>query len=146
MSNPRHVFQVYIRTSPERLWEAITKPEFTRRYFHQTDIASDWEQGSAVCYRNQDGSVAVEGEVLEVERPRRLSFTWHVLYDPEAAKDRPSRVTWEIEPLGETCKLTLTHDEFDGETKLYLSVGEGWPAILSNLKSLLETGQPLDVS
>ncbi len=146
MAKPKHVFQLYIRTTPEQLWEAITDAKFTSRYFHSTHIDSEWTVGAQVNYRNAGGGVVVEGEVLEVDKPRRLSFSWHVLYDEVAAKQRPTRVTWEIEQIDDACKLTLTHDEFESETELYKGVGEGWPAILSSLKSLLETGEPLSVA
>lgn len=144
MSRPQHVFQIYIGCSAERLWEGITNGDLTRRYFHATAIESDWKVGSPVVYRSPDGSVAVEGEVLEVDAPGRLSISWKVLYDPERSGEQPSRVSWEIEPAGASCKLTVVHDEFEGETKTYREVGEGWVPLLSSLKSLLETGQPLD--
>lgn len=144
MSAPRHVFVVYIRTTPDKLWEAITSPDFTVQYFHGTRIESDWAPGSPVWYRNADGSAAVDGEVLEAEVGRRLAITWHVNYDAEASRERPSRVSFEIEAVGpEQCRLTVVHDDFDGETRTYQGVGEGWPWILHSLKSLLETGTAL---
>lgn len=144
MSSPSHVFVTYIRTSPDKLWEAITSPDFTVQYFHETRIESKYEPGASVVYRNPDGSVAVDGEVLEAEVGRRLAISWHVNYDEEQSRERPSRVAFEIDPAGpELCKLTVVHDDFDGETKTYRGVGEGWPWILHSLKSLLETGRPL---
>ncbi len=141
MSSPQHVFQVSIRGTAEEIWESITNPERTVQYFHETRIESDWRVGARVVYRNADGASVVEGEVVEVERPRRLSYTWKFLHDPEEfGDDSPSRVTWEIEPAGDTCTLTLTHDAFEGETKTYLAVGEGWPPLLESMKSLVETG------
>ncbi len=139
-------FQIYIRTTPEKLWEAITSAEFTRQYFHETAIESDWEVGSPVTYYNADRTVAVEGEVLEVDRPNRLSYTWLVLYDEEAAKEEPSRVTWEIEVVEDACRLRMTHDRFPRGSVVPDGVRDGWPAIISNLKTLIETGQPLKVS
>jgi uncharacterized protein YndB with AHSA1/START domain len=145
MKPPAHVFVTWIRTSPERLWRALTSPDWTVRYFHATRFESELKRGAPVYYRYaHDGSVAVEGEVLEIEPEERLSITWHVLYDEEESRERPSRVTFEIEPSGpDLCKLTVVHDDFDGETKTYRGVGEGWPWILHSLKSLLETGEPL---
>ena len=140
----RHVYQIFIRSTPEEVWGGITNGALTRRYFHQTSIESTWDAGAAVVYRSPDGSVAVGGEVLEVERPSRLSYTWRVLYNPEAAKEAPSRVTWEIEPVGETCKVTMVHDRFPANSVVYPEVGEGWHPLLSSMKSLLETGEPLD--
>jgi uncharacterized protein YndB with AHSA1/START domain len=146
-NRPKHVFVSYIRTTPEQLWNAITKSEFTRRYFHATSIESDWKVGSPMRYTMGEArEVASEGKILESDRPKRLSMTWLFKYDPELAKEKPSRVTWEIEPNGEVCKLTVIHDDFDGETRTYKAVGAGWPAILSSLKTLLETGEPLPVA
>jgi len=143
MERPRHVFQVYIRTQPDRLWQAITDPEFTQRFFFQTRLQVELRPGAELQYWNRDGKLAVEGHVLEVEPPRRLVTTWAFRHQPEMADDPPSRVTWEIEPLDEMCRLTLTHDDFLSETATFKSVGQGWPLVLSSLKSLLETGEPL---
>jgi uncharacterized protein YndB with AHSA1/START domain/DNA-binding transcriptional ArsR family regulator len=145
VSGPKHVYEVYIRTTPEKLWQAITDPDFTRRYFYGTAVESSWQPGAPVVHRGEDGSLVLEGKVLEVDQPRRLVTTFVAVHDPEQAKERPSRVTWEILPLGEVCKLTLTHDDFDGETATYKSVGPGWNPILSGLKTLLETGVPLAI-
>jgi uncharacterized protein YndB with AHSA1/START domain/DNA-binding transcriptional ArsR family regulator len=145
MDRPRHVFQVYIRTSPEQLWQAITDPTFTTRYFHQSRVESRWHAGDSVRYFIA-GELVVDGQVLEAKPPRKLVQTWSFRRNPDLRDDPPSRVTWEIEPIGETCKLTLVHDDFAGETSTFKSVGNGWPAILSSLKSLLETGAALSVS
>jgi len=102
--------------------------------------------GSPVAFRNRDGSLVIEGEVLEVDEPRRLSITWHVLYNPAVASERPSRVTWEIVQHGVACRLSLVHDDFDGETPTYHGVAEGWLVLICSLKSLLETGKPLLVA
>lgn len=144
--NPRaHVFVVYIRTTAEKLWDGLTTPEFTRRYFHATAIESDWKAGSPVTYKLPDGALAVEGKVLACERLKKLSISWAFRYSPDVAGDPPSRVTFEIEPVGDSCKLTVTHDEFATETATFKAVGGGWPGILSSLKSLLETGEPLNL-
>jgi uncharacterized protein YndB with AHSA1/START domain/DNA-binding transcriptional ArsR family regulator len=142
MDRPRHVFQVYIRTTPEQLWDAITDPAFTRRYFFDTRVDTRWQPGQPLAYWRKDGSLVVEGEVLEVDRPRRLVTTWAFRNNPELQNDSPSRVTWEIEPLGSTCRLTLVHD-FPSLTPTFHAVVRGWPRVLSSLKSLLETGEPL---
>ena len=140
-----HVFQIYVRCTPEQLWEGITSGALTKRYSHDTTVESTWEPGASVVYRNADGSIAVEGEVIACDRPRSLSYSWRVLYDPAAAEEAPSRVAWEIEPLGENCRLTLTHDEFPPGSAVFENVGEGWPVLLSSLKSLIETGEPLSL-
>jgi uncharacterized protein YndB with AHSA1/START domain len=141
---PKHVYEVYIRTTPEKLWQAITDPAFTRRYFFDQSVESTWEEGAPYVHRAPGGELRIEGTVVEIDPPRRLVQTFSCP-KPETAADRPSRVTWLIEPKGEACKLTLTHDEFDGETATYKSVGKGWSTILSGLKTLIETGTPLVV-
>jgi len=145
MDRPRHVFQVYIRTTPERLWQAITDPTFSTRYFFQTKVDAEWRAGAPLRYWSEDGGLVVEGEVVAAEPPRRLITTWAFKRDPEMSRDPPSRVTWEIEPIGDTCKLTLVHDDFPFETATFRSVVNGWPMVLSSLKSLLETGEPLQI-
>jgi uncharacterized protein YndB with AHSA1/START domain/DNA-binding transcriptional ArsR family regulator len=143
MDRPRHVFQVYIRTRPEQLWQAITDPEFTQRFFFETRLDSEMRAGAPLRYWNRDGKVVVEGSVLEAEPPTRLVTTWSFRHRSDLAADPPSRVTWEIEPLDNMCRLTLVHDEFPSETATFKSVVQGWPLVLSSLKSLLETGEPL---
>jgi len=143
MSSPKHVYEVYIRTTPEKLWEAITGPEFTRKYFYETSVESDWKVGSPIVHRSPKGEGVLEGKILEVEPRKRLVTTFVMAYHPETRKDRPSRVTWEIQQMGQVCKLTLVHDDFDGETRTFEEVRSGWNPILSGLKTLLETGDPL---
>lgn len=142
MDRPRHVFQVYIRTTPEQLWQAITDPEFTSRYFHRSRVQSNWRSGDAMLYLI-DKEVAVQGQVVDADPPKRLVTTWSFRRNPRFRDDPPSRVTWEIEPVGDACRLTLVHDDFPGETETFKSVGSGWPLVLSSLKSLLETGEGL---
>ena len=143
MKGPRHVYQVYIRTTPEALWAAITNPEHTRRFFYETDVEWDGKAGSPIVHRMKNGAPALEGKVLEAVPGKRLVHTFSMAHNPEAAKDRSSRVTWEIEPQGPLCLLTVTHDDFDGETRTYQEVSRGWNPVLSGLKTLLETGRPL---
>jgi uncharacterized protein YndB with AHSA1/START domain/DNA-binding transcriptional ArsR family regulator len=146
MDRPRHVFQVYIRTTPDQLWQAITEPSFTLRYFRRSRVDSSWRSGERVAYWIDDDLV-VDGKVVEVEPPRRLVTTWSFRRNPDLRDDPPSRVTWEIEPvMGDTCKLTVVHDDFPRETATFKSVASGWPLILSSLKSLLETGEGLSIA
>lgn len=141
-----HVCVIYINASREAVWDGLTNPEFTRQYFHQTRFESDWQPGSAMnCYM-PDGSYAVRGEVLESEHPAKLSFTWHVHYNPEAKQEAPSRVTYLLESVEGATKLTVIHDEFPEGSVVLPSISEGWIAILCNLKTLLETGQAMAVS
>jgi uncharacterized protein YndB with AHSA1/START domain len=144
-SDLKHEYHVFIRTTPEELWEALTNPDLTAQYFHGTRALSDWKVGSPCTYAMEDGTEALACEVVELDPPRRLVTTFAIRYDPEAHADRPSRLTWEIEPLGPACHLSLVHDDFDGETRTYLGVNDpaGWSQILSGLKTLLETGKPL---
>ena len=144
MSAPQHVYEVYIRTTPERLWQAITDPAVTEAYYFNSRIISDWQPGSSFEMRQADGRVDIEGEVVEADPPRKLVHTFNIRWDPENS-DPPSRVTWEITPMGDTCKLSLLHDGFASETQTFREVGGGWPLILSSLKSLLETGEALAV-
>jgi len=136
------IYRVFIKAAPELIWEAITTPELTARYFHGARI-----QVTADHYLSHgpDGDVWGDGPVLESDPPRRLVHEWRSLYDPELAKEEPSRVTWEIEPKeGGFCLLTLTHDKLDGAPATAESVsGTGWMFVLSGLKTLTETGVPM---
>jgi uncharacterized protein YndB with AHSA1/START domain len=141
--NITHVHQVFIRASAEQIWEAITKPEFTLKYFYGTRVESDLRVGSPFLYRAADSDdLIVEGEVLESDPPNRLSVSWRFLYEPELAAEGPSRVTWEIEPQeGGYCKFTALHEGLG--PKAAAEVSGGWSYIVSGLKTLLETGTPL---
>lgn len=141
----RQVYQVYIRTTPEKLWEAITNPAMTRQYFYETAVESTWKPGAQLNRRRSDGSPVLEGEVLEIDPPRRLVHTFITAYENHEDRDPPSRVTWEIEQMGETCRLTLTHEHYAGETETYKGTLTGWNPVLSGLKTLLETGRPLQI-
>lgn len=137
-------YQAVIRAPKERVWEALTSPEFTSQYFHATHIDSTWEPGAPVYYRNASGgNIAVDGEVLEIDPPHRLVISWHVRYNEEAIKETPSRVSFTLtESAGQT-RLKVVHDEFPADTVLFEGISDGWPWILSSLKSLLETGEAL---
>ncbi|MCX6024381.1 MAG: SRPBCC domain-containing protein [Chloroflexi bacterium] len=145
IARPKQVYQLFIKAPPERVWEALTTSEFTTRYYYGCMLKTDLTVGSPFTYTYPDGSAAiVEGEVLACDPPRRLVHSYHSLWGP-LADDAPTRVTWELEamPSGIT-KLTVIHDDFDGETATYQGLaGGGWNWILSNLKTLLETGEPL---
>ena len=144
MSNDlRHVFEIEIKATPEAIWQAITDPDFTHRYYHESRVLSDWNVGSPYEYVLDDGTVAIKGVVLESDPPRRLVMSFSMQYRPELAADKPSREIWEIEQRGEVCKLTVIHDDFEGETETYRVTSGGKPTILASMKSLLETGVPL---
>jgi uncharacterized protein YndB with AHSA1/START domain len=138
-----HVFEVYIRTTPERLWQALTDGAITSQYYFGTRVESAWTPGAGYRYLRTDGEPLLDGEVVEIDPPHRLVQTFHPLWRPELLEDQPSRVTWVIEPMGAVCKLTLTHDELDPTHPLTAGLISGWQQILSGLKTLLETGEPL---
>ncbi len=144
-SNLKHVYEVYIKSTPENVWQAITNPEFTRQYFYGTTLQAELKPGSRYTYNNADGGVALSGEILEVQPNRKLVMTFNATHNPESKADRASRVTWEIRPYSGSVLVILTHDDFDGETATYKSVQPGWNPVLSGLKTLLETGAPLEI-
>jgi uncharacterized protein YndB with AHSA1/START domain len=136
------VFEIYIRTTPERLWEAITDPNIRARYHFGLRVESEWTGGSAFRLVHPEAEAPlVEGENLEVDPPRKLVQSMNAMWGPEVIAEGTSRVTWEIEQVEDSCRLTVTHDQLrDGANdQLY----GGWPMILSGLKTWLETGQLL---
>ena len=136
------VFEIYIKTTPERLWAAIIDPEVRSKYSFGVAIRSDFTPGSAYEARHPaNPTMLIEGENVVVERPNRLVQTMRALWGPDAERAGTSRVTWEIEPVGDSCRLTVMHDQLppDAPAELY----GGWPMILSGLKTWLETGQTL---
>jgi uncharacterized protein YndB with AHSA1/START domain/DNA-binding transcriptional ArsR family regulator len=140
---PAHVYVVFIQTTPERIWDALTQSAFTEQYYFASTVESEWTDGADYEYLIQ-GQQAITGKVLEAVPPSRLSMTFDAQWDEHVAPDPPSRITWEIEAVGdELCKLTVVHDGFESETATYGQVAGGMPLILSGLKTLLETGTPL---
>ncbi|MBA9003242.1 ArsR/SmtB family transcription factor [Thermomonospora cellulosilytica] len=158
MDKPSFVYTTYIRTTPERLWQALIDPEFTRRYWGGTALRSDWRAGSPVLWQMRPGEEFRDlGQVvLESDPYRLLSYTWHH-FQPEHAEmfgwtrekfaeyaaEPRSKVTFELEPAGEAVRLTVIHDGFEPGSMMLQAVSQGWPALLSSLKTLLETGEPL---
>jgi uncharacterized protein YndB with AHSA1/START domain len=136
------VFEIYIKTTPERLWQAITDSQMRQRYNFGVGVTSDWAPGSPYEGVHPQGSgPIVAGENVEVDPPRRLVQSFNALWGDDVKAEGTSRVTWQIEPVGDSCRLVVTHDELrDGANdQLY----GGWPMILSGLKTLLETGELL---
>jgi uncharacterized protein YndB with AHSA1/START domain len=135
------VFEIYIKTTPERLWEAITDGDLRSKYSFGVRVASDWSPGSRYESSHPAGVAIAEGENLEVDPPRRLVQSFNALWSDDVKAEGTSRVTWEIEPVEDSCRLTVTHDQLrDGANdELY----GGWPMILSGLKTWLETGKLL---
>jgi uncharacterized protein YndB with AHSA1/START domain len=136
------VFEIYIKTTPERLWEAITNPEMRRKYNFGVGVETDWKPGSRYQGVSPMAPAPIlEGENLEVDPPRRLVQSFRALWSEDVKREGTSRVTWEIEPVGDSCRLTVTHDRLreDANAELY----GGWMMVLSGLKTLLETGKLL---
>jgi uncharacterized protein YndB with AHSA1/START domain len=135
------VYVTFIRTTPEKLWEALTSPDTMRQYWFDMHQESDWKPGSPWRLLFADGRVADTGQILEADPPRRLVFRWQNEFKPELKAEGPARCTYEIEPVDGAVKLTITHAMDRPNAKFIEAVSGGWPCILSNLKSLLETGE-----
>ena len=156
MSSPEFVYTTYIKTTPEQLWQALTDPAFTRRYWG-LEFESDWKPGSAMTWQQKGVTItSPEQVVLEAEPGRRLAYTWHT-FTPEWAKSNGfddatyqdfaseprSKVSFEIESQGELVKLTVVHNGFEPGSSVLAGISQGWPAVIASLKTLLETGEPL---
>ena len=151
MSSPvtsdRLVFQIYIRATAEQVWQAITETEFRRQYFFGSTIETTFEPGTPLRSHGPDGELWGDDTVLECDPPHLLVHTWRSLWDPEAAAEPPSRVTWRVEEQdGGLTKLTVVHDELEQSSATSRSVSGGWALVISGLKTLLETGAPLTTS
>jgi uncharacterized protein YndB with AHSA1/START domain/DNA-binding transcriptional ArsR family regulator len=136
------VFEIYIKTTPERLWQAIVDPELRARYTFGVGVSSEWTTGSSYEARHASAGIAIsQGQNLEVDPPRRLVQSFEALWSDDVKAEGTSRVTWEIEPVGDSCRLLVVHDQLreDANAEIY----GGWPMILSGLKTLLETGESL---
>jgi uncharacterized protein YndB with AHSA1/START domain len=143
---PSFAYVTHIAATPDSVWQALTDGALTRQYWYGRRAESDWKVGSPVTFWYETASgeaVSDRGIVLESSRPRHLSYTWQVQFIEEMRDESPSRVTFDIEPEGDDTKLTVTHNELEAGGKVLEAVRNGWPAILSSLKSLLETGEPL---
>jgi uncharacterized protein YndB with AHSA1/START domain len=157
MASTAFTYTTYIKTTPERLWQALTDPAFTRRYWGGLELESDWQPGSPIIWHH--AGVALEDpqqRVLEADPPRRLSYTWNKMtpefaatwgldagFAARAAKDPRSKVTFDIEPAGDVVKLTVVHADLEPGSLTLESISGGWPVVFSALKTLLETGQEL---
>lgn len=139
MARSTFVYVTYIRTTPEKLWAALTGPDFMKQYWFGCHCESQWKAGSAWKLVYPDGSVGDRGEIVEAEPPRRLVIRWEN-QKPELKAEGPSLCTIELEPSGTAVKLSITHMIEREPSKLIEAVSGGWPKVLSNLKSLLETG------
>jgi uncharacterized protein YndB with AHSA1/START domain len=144
MKTEQFVYVTYIRTTPEKLWKALIEPEFTRQCWFNTTQESKWKPGASWKILTPDGSVTDSGEVLEIEPNRRLVLKWRNEFKPELKAEGYSQLTYQLEKEGKSVKLTVIHQIEKEGSKLIEAVSNGWPHILSSLKSLLETGESLE--
>ncbi|MBS1992362.1 MAG: SRPBCC family protein [Cyanobacteria bacterium SZAS LIN-3] len=143
MTSTEFVYTTYIKSTAQNVWNAITNAEFTRQYWG-CEFLCDWQKGAKwTAVRNTDGNTIMVGEVIEVSPPNKLAYTWH-LPDTSAESDK-SRVTFEIETIKDTVKLTVIHDKLEKGSDMTVNISRGWPLVLSNLKSFLETGEAFDI-
>ena len=140
------VYVTYIRTSPQKLWDALTKPEFIKQYWFNMTQESEWKVGASWKMLFSDGRIADAGEVLEIDPPRRLVLKWSNQFRPELKEEGPSRCVYDLEQDGDVMRLTITHSSERDGAKVIEAVSGGWPRVLSSLKSLLETGKPMPSS
>jgi uncharacterized protein YndB with AHSA1/START domain len=139
-----YTYDIYIAAPPAKVWKGITDGEMTKHYVYGTRLESKLKKGAPYAYVGDGDFKVVDGEIIEIEPEKRLVMSWAAHWDDSVAKDRPSRVTYELSAAGPSAtKLRLVHDDFDGPTATYGGSVEGWPLMLSSLKSLVETGKPL---
>ena len=145
MATPDHVYSVFIKAAPDRVWRAITDGVETEQYYYGTRVDSDWSPGGRIVYGYPDGSVAADGEVLEIEPGRRVLMTFHAHWDPDLEAEGPVRMAWEIEPAGDgVSQLTVTTSGMGEKTAE--SFVDGIAHIVSGLKTYVETGAPMAVA
>jgi len=146
MTNSEFVYMAVIAAPREKVWEALTNPEFTRQYWHRTAVKSDFRTGSTIEFETSDGEVGVRGEILKSDFPAELVYTWKFLNMEETRDDEPSRVTFRLEGLDLGTRLTVIHDQLEEAPKTAQTVSFGWPHVICGLKTLLETDRPIDFS
>ncbi len=146
MADSRFVYVTFIRTTPEKLWQALIEPEFTRQFWGETWQESEWKAGASWRLMIPDGRVGDSGEILEIEPGRKLVLRWRNEFMPELHAEGYSRMTYELEKQGDLVKLTVIHEMDKPGSKLIDAVSNGWPMILASLKSLLETGESFEAS
>jgi uncharacterized protein YndB with AHSA1/START domain len=142
---PKFVYVTYIASTPEKVFQALTDPNITEQYWFGFRITANGKAGSSFVARSPGGADFDKGVILESDPPRRLSYTWRPQYD-DVKHERPSRVTFDLAPLKGQVRLTIVHEDFDDGSKVFDSISKGWPAVLSSLKSFLETGRALEAS
>ena len=143
MDRPIHIYKTYIRADIEDVWEAITDPDKTALYFYGTRVESDWTPGSRMTYAYPDGTLASDGEIISIDPPKRIEFTFHALWDPELEAEGPCREVWSLTDLNEMVELAIELYDVALDSRTLEDFSNGFPYIAAGLKSLLETGQPL---
>ena len=141
-NKPIFVYVSYIASTPDKVFKALTDTEATGKFWFGNAVTSDWKVGSPVTF-HREGKLIIQGEVLECDPPRRLSHSFKPMHDEQFSAEQPSRVVYEIEKQRDQVKLTVTHDDFAPDTKVFGNISNGWPLVLSSLKSYLETNRVL---
>ncbi len=142
MSKPVFVYVTYIASTPDKVFKALTDTEATGKFWFGNAVTSDWKVGSPVTF-HREGKLILQGQVLEYDPPRRLSHSFKPMHDAAFSAEQPSRVVYELEQQRDQVKLTVTHDGFAEDSKVFASISNGWPLVLSSLKSYLETNRVL---
>ena len=142
MSKPVFVYVTYIASTPDKVFKALTDTEATGKFWFGNAVTSDWKVGSPVTF-HREGKLILQGQVLEYDPPRRLSHTFRPMHDAQFSAEQPSRVVYELEQQRDQVKLTVTHDGFAEGSKVFASISNGWPLVLSSLKSYLEANRVL---
>jgi uncharacterized protein YndB with AHSA1/START domain len=142
---PKFVYVIYIASTPDKVWQALTDPEQTEKYWFGYRVNANGKAGASFVARSPGGEDFDKGVILESDPPRRLACTWRPQHDHDK-HERPSRVTFDLVPLKSQVRLTIVHDDFDDGSKAFESISKGWPAVLSSMKSFLETGRALEYS
>lgn len=140
---PTYTYDIYIGAPIGKVWKGIVDGEITKHYVYGTRFESKLKKGAPYAYVGDGAFKIIDGEILDIEPEKRLVMSWKAHWDESVAKDRPSRVAYELSAAGPSTKLRLVHDDFDRQTPTYTGSVEGWPLMLSSLKSILETGKPL---
>ena len=144
MNEAEFVYMAVIAAPREEVWKALTSPEFTRQYWHETAVVSDFRAGAPIEFVTPDGTNGVSGEVLVADFPAELSYTWLFASEAEAGNSTPSRVTFRLEALDVGTRLVVTHDRLETGSRTHEMVSFGWPHVICGLKTLLETGKAVD--
>jgi uncharacterized protein YndB with AHSA1/START domain len=142
MSKPVFVYVSYIASTPDKVFKALTSTEATGKFWFGNAVTSDWKVGSSITF-HREGKLIVRGKILENDPPRRLSYTFQSMHEPFNGSEKPSRVVYDLEQQKDQVKLTITHDDFAEDSKVFASISNGWPLVLSSLKSYLESGRVL---